>query len=367
MPSPDGKRPAFSALTRLYVIALPGGATQLLSRGDAREFQPAWSADGKWLAYVSWKSEEGQIWKRQSDGKREPIRLTRTAAFYRDPVWSPDGKRIVALRAPRREKIENPVEFGPSTGLDLVWVSAEVGEATLVSPACGASRPHFVRDAERIFVTTPQGLVSMRLDATDRQTHLGVTGKTTYSPGEPTPAEEILLRPDGRWALARVTNQLYLVALPRIGGEAPKFAVHEPSVALKKLTDIGADWAAWTDGSKTITWAIGSSFFRLPIDSIAFEPLKADEDAKEETRDRADAEKKEQKPKAEEIAVAVERPRHRLRGPSCSGERRSSPCVATRSSPMARSWSETTGSWPSGPEAQPRCRKERRSTTSREA
>jgi Tol biopolymer transport system component len=314
MPSTDGKSLAFSALARLYVMALPGGMPQLLTRGDGHEFQPAWSPDGKWLAYVSWDPEGGHIWKRSSDGKGEPTRLTRIAAFYRDPVWSPDGKRIVALRAPRREKIENPVEFGPSAGLDLVWISAEGGEAALVSPARGASRPHFTRDAERIFVTTPQGLVSMRFDGTDRSTHLSVTGKTTYAPAEPEPAGEILLRPDGRWAQARVTNQLYLVALPQVGGEAPKFAVHEPSVALKKLTDIGADWAAWTDEGKTITWAIGSSFFRLPVDSIVFEPLKQDEEEKADAGTKSEAEKKEQKPKPDEIAVVVERPRHRPRG-----------------------------------------------------
>ena len=77
-------------------------------------------------------------------------------------------------------------------------------------------------------MTTPQGLVSMRFDGTDRRTHFSVTGKTAYFPREPEGAEEILLRPDGRWALARVTNQLYLVALPQLGGEATKITVGEP-------------------------------------------------------------------------------------------------------------------------------------------
>ena len=123
-------------------MALPGGPPQLVSHGDAREFQPAWSPDGQWLAYVSWGPEGGHLWKRRR-WRGEPIRLTQAPASYRDPVWSPDGKRIVALRAPRREKIENPVEFGPTAGLDLVWVSVEGGQTTLINPARGASRPHF--------------------------------------------------------------------------------------------------------------------------------------------------------------------------------------------------------------------------------
>ncbi len=123
-----------------------------------------------------------------------------------------------------------------------------------------------------------------------------------------------MLRPDGRWVLARVATQLYLLALPRFGGEAPKVSVHEPSVPIKKLTDIGADYAAWADGGKTITWAIGASFFRLPFDSVVFPPLKTEEDGKDEDKEKAEAEKKAQKPKPEEIAVVVERPRHRPRG-----------------------------------------------------
>ena len=91
-------------------------------------------------------------------------------------------------------------------------------------------------------------------------------------------------------------------------------SVHEPSVPLKKLTDIGADYAAWADGGKTITWAIGASFFRLPFDSVIFPPLKSEDEDKGEDKEKAEAEKKAQKPKPEEVAVVIEQPRHRPRG-----------------------------------------------------
>ena len=286
-PSPDGKHLAFSALTQLHLVDLPDGKPRPLSAAGAREFHPSWSPDGKWLAYVSWSPEGGHLWKRPGDGTGEPTRLTRASAFYRDPVWSPDGKRIVALRAPRREHLENPVDFGPTAGLDLVWVPAEGGDTTLISPARGASRPHFAREADRIFVTTPGGLVSMRYDGTDRRTHVSIVGKTAYRPSEPEPADEILLRPDGRWVLARVTNQLYLAGhapLRRRGAQGRRSTSR--SVPLKKLTDIGADYAAWTDGGKTITWAVGSSVFRLPFDSVVFTTLKMDEDARTRKKPR---------------------------------------------------------------------------------
>jgi Tol biopolymer transport system component len=312
-PSPDGKRLAFSALTHLYVMDLTEGKPKQLSAEAAREFHPSWSPDGKTLVYVSWALEGGHVWKRSDEGQGAPVQISRAPRFYRDPVFSPDGKRVVALRAPRRERAENPGSYDSGAAFDLVWLPADGGDATVISPARGASRPHFAKEPDRIYVTTPQGLLSMRFDGTDRRTLIAVIGKTAYRPTEPEPADEILLRPDGRWALARVTNQLYLLALPQLGGEAPKVSVYEPSVPLKKLTDIGADYAAWADGGKTITWAVGSSFFRLPFDTVVFEPLKSEDEKKAEAADKAEP-SKEQKPKPEEIAVVVERPRGRPRG-----------------------------------------------------
>src|SRR3546814_8527252 len=102
--SPDGKSLAFSAFGQLYLQSLPDGVPRQLTRGPAGGYQPAWSPDGEWLAYVSWSGTEcGAIWKRHADGTGTPVRLTRDGAYYRDPAWSPDGRRLVSLRMPRHD------------------------------------------------------------------------------------------------------------------------------------------------------------------------------------------------------------------------------------------------------------------------
>jgi Tol biopolymer transport system component len=336
--SPDGKKLAFSALTHLYTLELPNGKPLRVTSGNAREFQPAWSPDGKQLVYVTWSNEGGQLWK-VSAGGGAPQQLSKSAAVYSNPTWSPDGTRIVLLRGNAYDRENSGLDFGQTQNADLVWIPAEGGEVNLILPARGAAGPHFTHDKDRIYVYTPQGLVSLRYDGTDRRTHLQVKGQGIFFAEEPIPADDVQPSPDGQWVLAHIMNQLYLVAMPAVGGEPPTVNVTSASVPVKKLTDIGADYFAWADDGKTITWAIGSSFFREPVSAISFEPPKEEKkegekkegDAKEsaekkegtaggeaqkdEKKDEKKPEKfKEQDKAVEEITINVEAPRKTPKG-----------------------------------------------------
>ncbi len=97
--------------------------------------------------------------------------------------------------------------------------------------------------------------------------------------------------PDGQWVLAHVMNQLYLIAMPVVGGETPTVNVSAPAVPVKRLTDIGADYFNWADDGKTITWAVGASLFREPLSAISFEPPKEKEGEKKEA-DKKEAQEK---------------------------------------------------------------------------
>lgn len=296
--SPDGKRLAFSALTHVYTMDIPAGTPRRLSPGSAREFQPAWSPDGQWLAYVNWADQGGHIWKMRADGSGAPVQLTRVPAYYHDVAWSPDGSRVVSLRAPRRERLEQENDFGPTPSTDLIWIPSQGGDANLILPARGAVRPHFGPESDRVYVYTPGGLLSLRYDGSDRRTHLKVLGKAaSLSPetADGGPADDVHISPDGQWALAQVSSQLYLIAVPSIGGEPPTVNVFTPSVPVKRITDIGADYFDWADRGATITWAVGSSFFRQPVSAVSFEKSAA-------------------KPPVEEVAVTIEVPRHHPQG-----------------------------------------------------
>lgn len=334
--SPDGNSIVFSAMAKLYVMDLQTGESRRLTTSDDNEFKPSWSADGKSVTYVTWNYQRaGQIWKVPADGSGTPQQLTTVPAFYTDPVYSPDGTRIVARRGNAWMRSQTPSEFGGlRISLDLIWLPAGGGDSNLIVPARGLGSPHFGPERDRIYFYSREGLISMRYDGTDRRRHLKVTGKGRAGSPEPAPAQEVLLSPTGKWALAKADNQVFLLSVPAVGGDGTSVSVHSPAVPVRQLTNFGADSFRWAGNGETITWAVGSTFFRRPFNSVSFEAEEKQETKEDDPPDDDPAasgengtnpqqeEQTKQPPKkaneedeaVESFEVHLEFPRHRPQG-----------------------------------------------------
>jgi Tol biopolymer transport system component len=317
-PSPDGSRIVFTALDRLYVADLAGGAPQRLTSEEAGEFQAVWSPDGRNVAYVTWDDDagEGHI-RRVSAGGGSSTTLTTAPAYYQQIAWSPDGNRIVAIRSSRRN-VQEAIDPFIGLGMDseFVWVPANGGNATVIGPTAGRQMPHFSADPDRIYyygtargdpvpgspVAPPPTLAlsSTRWDNTDSKVHLRVTARMDLSAGgvaggyrlsetsdlvlpeefdeDGNPREQVpersagfvMMAPQGDLALAQIGSDVYAVTVPQLGGVVPTVQVAKPdsaAVPVWKLNELGAEFPTWGADGRTAHWSLGSAFVSYDLDS----------------------------------------------------------------------------------------------------
>jgi Tol biopolymer transport system component len=283
-PSPDGKKLAFVALDRLYVMDYPNGTPKRLTNVDRGEFEPTWSPDGQWIAYTTWDDTIGYLNRVRSDGSGRPQRLTPQQGLWTNPVYTPNGQRIVATRSPSRSfRIGGGGGGGAAGGrgggsAELMWIPAAGGPATFIATSTG--EVHFSkRDTTRIFGYNAQrGLYSMRWDGTDIKEILRIQGAAPPGAGggggRGAGASWAQISPDGQRALAMVNLDLYYIPdIPWPGGPVPTITVGAPAPGggggdgaagggaafpSRKLTDIGAQFPQWGTGSN-IHWSIGNA------------------------------------------------------------------------------------------------------------
>lgn len=288
--SPDGKRVAFTAFNKLYVMDLAGGTPKRVTTGTDGEFMPAWSPDGRSIAYVTWSRTGGHIYSVPADGGSSR-QLTTAAAYYAYPAYSPDGSKIVfitgavddQLYADIREAHEfsSPEEeilhlgdganrreisgIGGSTGTDLRYIPAGGGAAVHIAPTQGGRLPHFSDDPNRVYVTTGMGLASIRLDGQDRRIHMRVTGKG-MPPQQPS-ASVMRISPDRSRVFLELQGKHYIVTVPRSGRDVVNVSLASPTsnVPVKKMSAFGGDFLNWTPDGKAVSWSWGTKFYRQAI------------------------------------------------------------------------------------------------------
>ena len=97
--SPHGKRIIVDARGKLFSVPVKHGDTRKLTRGlKAREQIPAWSPDGRWIAYISDASGEQEIYLTDQMGQGEPRQLTQNGKFKLGLVGLPTARNSCFIR-----------------------------------------------------------------------------------------------------------------------------------------------------------------------------------------------------------------------------------------------------------------------------
>lgn len=268
--SPDGRSLVFAAIGSLWTQPLPAGTARRLETSGGLAYAPAFSPDGRWLAYTSWNDAEGgHLWKMPAAGGAS-VRLTTLPSQYANPSFSRDGSKIVFLRGNNASFRGH--DLGDDATHDILWMPASGGtpERVLSVDSRGSSRrmPRVFWNAagDRIFYTATHNtgpfqektsLHSVKPDGTDDYEAMSFTF-----------AEEIVPSPDGRWVAWNELHNAYVTLLPQVGRQTLEVSGEDGPVPARKFTKDGGEWLNWADGGKTVTWSYGPEFYRQNVDSL---------------------------------------------------------------------------------------------------
>jgi Tol biopolymer transport system component/imidazolonepropionase-like amidohydrolase len=296
VPSPDGKRLAFTALNRLYVMDYPNGTPKRITTNEFTEAQPTWSPDGQYIVFSTWKDDGGHLYRVNMKGKAVVQKLTTEPGLYQTPVYTNSGDKIVFVRNNNERFRESISPFVDGAEDELAWIPATGGKVTIIDQARGRYNPHFVKgDDNRIYLNTYGNLITIKWDGSDEKTIAKVTGITTYgtikyvngrpAPDQacilvedqhadakevnpPSPAANIRMSPSGNRALAQVNNEIYVVTIPKAGKTANISVADVGSAQFpaRKLTDIGGEFPIWNNDGKKIHWSLGRSHWVYDVD-----------------------------------------------------------------------------------------------------
>jgi tricorn protease len=94
--APDGKRAVFAARGEVFTVPAKDGSTRNLTHSPGvREQHVSWSPNGQWIAYISDRTGEDEIYIAPQDGLAAEQQITSGhKGFMFQPAWSPDSSKI---------------------------------------------------------------------------------------------------------------------------------------------------------------------------------------------------------------------------------------------------------------------------------
>jgi len=256
--APGGGEVVYSALGRLYRKTLPDGPAERLTGDETIEFAPAFSPDGRWIAYATWSDEaRGRIRliARDGSGGRDVVAAP---GHYVEPSFSPDGTELVYRRT-TGDDVRGEA-FGTDPGLYVVSVA---GGAPRLVREDGVA-PRFDASGERITFRERRDdetvLASVKLDGADPIVHFESDNATSIVPS-----------PDGAWVAFAERYKIFVAPFLRTGRPVSL----GPGVTALPVTEISKDAGYsihWSGDSRKIYWSLGPELYSLDLDpSLAFD------------------------------------------------------------------------------------------------
>jgi imidazolonepropionase-like amidohydrolase/Tol biopolymer transport system component len=257
--APDGESVVFETLGRLWIRPLPDGtARRLTKQEDHMEAFPAFSRDGKWIAYATFDDQQlGAVRVVAAAGGASRV-LTPEPGHYFEPAFSPDGKTVV-YRKGRGNWLRGRA-WGREPG--IYAVPAAGGRPVKVTGDGVA--PHFGSDPQRVFVLRrgdedKRTLASLELGGSDERTHASSEA-----------AVELRLSPDGKWLA--FAERYRVVVTPFVAtGKGVDIGPKGTAVPLAKVARDAGDNLRWSGDSRRLHWSLGPQLMSRDLtDSFAF-------------------------------------------------------------------------------------------------
>ena len=155
--SPDGRRIAFQAYRdstwNIWTVAADGSSLRRETSGPFDDREPHWSPDGTRLAFSSDRSGSYDIWiVTLASGEARP--LTSNPANDSMPSWSPDGREIVFV-SDRRER-----------GVHAIDVASGVERLVAADRRAIVTAPVLARDGKTVVYPAVEGATGLLISGT---------------------------------------------------------------------------------------------------------------------------------------------------------------------------------------------------------